>query len=242
MECKSYRWVRCNSCYCGQKMTTTFRDLTSHTIKQIRLLFSPHNYEDSYSLFFRHPQLNPFQFSSVQSLSCVWLLATPYMVNTRPPCPLPTPGDYSNSCPLSRWCHPTISSSVVSFSSCLQFSPALGTLPVCQFFTSGGQNIGVSASASALPMNIQDWFPLGWTGWMSLVSKGLSKVFSNTAVQKHQFFTAQLSLYSNSHIHTWLLEKSIALTSQSFFGKVMSLLFNKLSRLDIAFLPRSKHL
>ena len=112
----------------------------------------------------------------------------------RPPCPSPTPGVYSNSRPLSRWCHPTISSSVIPFSSCLQSFPASGSFQVSQFFPSGGQSIGVSASASVFPMNIQDWFPLGWTGWISLLSKRLSRVFSNTTVQKHQFFGAQLSL------------------------------------------------
>ena len=115
--------------------------------------------------------------------------------HTRPPCPSPTPGVYSNSCPLSWWYHPTISSSVVPFSSCLQSCPASGSFPMSQFFTSGGQSIGVSASASVLPMNIQDWFSLGWTGWISLQSKGLSRVFSNTTVQKHQFFSAHF-LYS----------------------------------------------
>ena len=125
----------------------------------------------------------------------------------RLPCPSTTPKVYSNSCPQSRWCHPTISSSVVYFSSCLQSFPASGSFLRSQFFPSGGQRIGVSASASVLPMNIQDWFPWGWTGWISLQSKGLSRVFSNTTVQKHQFFSAQLSLWSNSHIHTWLLEK-----------------------------------
>ena len=109
-------------------------------------------------------------------------------------CLSPTPGAYSNSCPLSRWCHPTILSSVVPFSSCLQSLPASGSFPLSQFFASGGQSIGVSALTSVLPINIQDWFPLGWTGWISLQSKGLSRVFSNTTVQKHQFFDAQLSL------------------------------------------------
>ena len=127
--------------------------------------------------------------------------------HTRCPCPSPTPTVHSNSCPLSRWCHPTISSSVVPFSSCPQSFPESGSFPMSQLFTWGGQSIGVSASASVLPMNIQDWFPLGWTGWISLLPKGLSRVFSNTTVQKHQFFGAQLSLWSNSHIHTWLLEK-----------------------------------
>ena len=119
-----------------------------------------------------------------------------------------SPGVCTNSCPLSRWCYPTISSSAAPFSSCLQSFPESESLPVSQFFASGGQSIGVSAQASILPMNIQDWFPLGWTGLVSLLIKGLSRVFSNTTVQKHEFFTVQSSLWSNSHIHTWLLEKS----------------------------------
>ena len=114
--------------------------------------------------------------------------------HARLPCPSPTPRVYSNSCPLSQWCHPTISSSVTPFSSCLQSFPASGSFQMSQLFTSGGQSIGVSASTSVLSMNIQDWFPLGWTGWISLQSKGLSRVFSNTTVQKHQFFGTQLSL------------------------------------------------
>ena len=125
--------------------------------------------------------------------------------HARPPCPSPTLGVYPNSCPLSRWSHPTISSFVIPFSSCPQSFPASGSFPVSQLFASGGQSIGVSASTSVLPMNTQDWSPLGWTGWISLLSKGLSRVFSNTTVQKHQFCCAQLSLLSNSHIHTWLL-------------------------------------
>ena len=123
-------------------------------------------------------------------------------------CPSPTPGACSNSFPSSRWCYPTVSSSVVPFSSCLQSFSASGSFQMSQFFASGGQSIRVSASASVLPMNTQDWFPLGWTGWISLQSKGLSRVFSNTTVQKHRFFSAQLSLWFNSHIHTWLLEKA----------------------------------
>ena len=113
----------------------------------------------------------------------------------------------SNSWPLSGWCHSTISSSVIPFSSCPQSFPALGSFPMSQLFTWGGQSIRASASASVLLMNIQDWFPLGWTGWISLQSKGLSRVFCNTTVQKHQLFGAQPSLWFNSHIHTWLLEK-----------------------------------
>ena len=114
--------------------------------------------------------------------------------HVRLPCPSSTPRACSNSCPSSRWCHPTISSSVIPFSSCLQSFPTSGSLPMSQFFTSDGQSIGVSASASVLPMNIQDWFLLGWTDWISLLSKGLSRVLSKTEVQKHQFFSAQLSL------------------------------------------------
>ena len=128
--------------------------------------------------------------------------------HARPPCPSPTPRVYSNSCPLSLWCHPTISSSVIPFSPRLQSFPASGSFQMSQLFASGGQSIGVSVSTSVLPMSTQDWSTLGWTGWISLQSKGLSRVFSNTTVQKHQFFSAQLSLQSNSHIHTWLLEKS----------------------------------
>jgi len=127
--------------------------------------------------------------------------------HTRPPCPSPTPGVYSNSCPLSWWCHPTISSSVIPFSSHLQSFPASASFQMSQLFASGGQSIGVSASTLVLPINIQDWSLLGWTGWISLQSKGPSRVFSNTTVQKHQFFGAQLSLQSNSHIHIWPMEK-----------------------------------
>ena len=126
--------------------------------------------------------------------------------HARPPCPSPTFRVHPNPCPSSWWCHPTISSSVIPFSSCPQSFPASESFPVSQFFPSGGQSIGVSASTSALPMNIQDRFPLGWTGWISLQSKGLSRVSSNTTVQKHQFFDSQLSLLSNSHICIWLLD------------------------------------
>ena len=127
--------------------------------------------------------------------------------HARPPCPSPTPGVHSNACPLSRWYHPAISSSVIPFSSCPQSLPASESFPMSQLFAWGGQSIGVSASASVRPMNTQNWSRLGWTGWISLQSKGLLRVFSNTTVQKHQFFGAQLSSQSNSHIHTWPLEK-----------------------------------
>ena len=127
--------------------------------------------------------------------------------HARPPCPSPTPGVYTYSCPLSQWCQLTISSSVVPFSSHLQSFSASGSFQMSQFFASGGQSIGASASASVLPMNIQDWFSLGLTSWISFLSKGLSGILSNSTVQKHQFFSAQLSLWLNSHIHTWPLEK-----------------------------------
>ena len=150
-------------------------------------------------------EINPsVQFSHSVVSDSLWLHG---LQHTRLPCPSPTPGACSNLCPLNKWCHWTISSSVVPFSSCLQSLPASGFFQMSQFFESGGQSIRASASASVLPMNIQDWFPLGLTGWISLLSKGLSRVFSNTTVQKHQFFGTQLSLQSNSHIHTWLLEK-----------------------------------
>ena len=123
--------------------------------------------------------------------------------HARPPCPSQTPGVYSNSCPLSQWCHPTISASVFPFSSHLQSFPASGSFQMNQFFTSGGQSIGVSASTSVLPMKTQAWSPLRWTSWISLQSEGLSIVFSSTTVQKNQFFDTQLSSQSNSHINTW---------------------------------------
>ena len=127
--------------------------------------------------------------------------------NIRLLCPSPTPGAYLNAYPLSWWCHPAISSSVIPFSSCPQSSPASGSFQMSQFFALGSRSIGVSASASVLPMNFQDWVPLGWTSWISLQSKGLSRVCSNTTGQKHKFFGAQLPLQPTSHIHTWPLEK-----------------------------------
>ena len=127
--------------------------------------------------------------------------------HTRTPCPSPTPGVYSDSCPLSQWWHPTISPSVIPISSCLQSFTASGPFLVSQFFASGGQTIGVSASAPVLPTNIQGCFPLGLPGFISLLSKELSRIFLSTTVRRHQFFGAQPSLWSNSHIHIWLLEK-----------------------------------
>ena len=127
--------------------------------------------------------------------------------HARPPCPSPTPGVHSDSRPSSQWCHPAISSSVVPFSSCTQSLPASESFPMSQLFASGGQSTGVSALALFLPMKSQDWSLSEWTSWISLQSKGLSRVFSNTTVQKHQFFGTQPSSQSNSHIHTWPQEK-----------------------------------
>ena len=138
--------------------------------------------------------------------------------HARLPCPSPTPGVHSDSRPLSQWCHPAILSSVIPFS-CLQTFPASGSFQMSQLFASDGRSTGVSASTSVLPVNIQDWFPLGWTGWISLLSKGLSRVFSNTTFQKYQFFGAELSLYSNSHPYM-TTGKTIALTRWTFVGKV----------------------
>ena len=151
----------------------------------------------------------PFLTMSSSSISSVQFSCSVMSEHTRPPCPWPTPRAYSNSYLLSQWCHPTISSSVVPFSSHLQSFPASGSFQMSQFFASGGQSIRVSASKSVLPTNIQDWFPLGWTGWISLQSKGLSNVSSNTTVQKYQFFSTRLSLwfyiyylmYVGSYIH-----------------------------------------
>ena len=145
--------------------------------------------------------------------------------HTRLLCPSASLRACSNSCPLSWWCHPPILSSVVPFTSCFQSFPALGYFPMIQLFASHVQTLGSSASASVLPMNIQDWFPLGLIGYTSLEIRGLSRVFSKTTVQKHQYFSTQPSIWSNSHSQMWLLEKNIALTRWTFVDKVMSLLF-----------------
>ena len=149
------------------------------------------------------------RFSSVQFSRSVVSdsLWSHELQHTRPPCPSPTPGVHSDSRPSSQWCHPAISPSVIPFSSCPQSLPASESFAMSQLFTWGGQSTGVSALASFLPKKFQDLSPLEWTGWVSLQSKGLSRVFSNSTFQKHQFFSAQLSLWSNSPIHTWLLEK-----------------------------------
>ena len=160
--------------------------------------------------------------------------------HARPPCPSPTAGVHQNPCPLSWWYHPTISSSVVPFSPCPQSFPASRSFQMSQLFAWGGQSIGVSASTSVLPMNTQDW-SLGWTGGISLQSKGLSRVFPNTTVQRHQFFSTQLSWTIVQLSHPYLTTgKTIALTRWSFVGKVIPLLFNMLFKLAITFLLRSK--
>jgi len=167
-------------------------------------------------------------------------------MDSRLPCPSPSPGPCLNSSPLSQWCHPTISSSVISFSSCLQSFPTSGSFLISQLFASGGQNIRASVSASVLPLNIQDWFPLGSTVWISLQSKGLSRVFSSTTVQKHQFFHVTV-LYGPTltSIHDSWKNHSfdyMDLCWHYFVSKLISLLFNTLSRFVIAFLPTSRHL
>ena len=199
----------------------------------------------------------PGGLQSIESLSHTWLsnftsrwgpirvvsesrsvvsdsLQTHGLQHTRPPCPSWTPRVYSNSCPLSPWYHPTISSSVISFSSCLQSVPASGFFQMSQFFASGGQSVGVSSSTSVLPMNIQDWFPLGWTGWISLLSKGLLSLLQHhrskaSVLRCSAFFIVQLS-------HPYMTTgKTIAMTGWTFAEKVMSLLLNMLSRLVISF-------
>ena len=170
------------------------------------------------------------QFSSVQfSHSVVSDSLPPHeSQDPRPPCPSPTPGVHQNSCPLSQWCHTAISSSVVPFSSCPQSLPASESFPMSKLFTWGGQSTRASASASVLPMNTQDWFPLGWSGSISLQSKGLTRVFFSTTVQKHQKHSASLTVQlSHPYMTTG---ETIALTRWTFFGKVISLLFNMLSR------------
>ena len=174
----------------------------------------------------------------VQSFSHVQLFVTPWTATRQTSLSFTSPKACSNSCPWSQWCHPTISSSVVPFSSCLQPFPALGSFPMSQLFASVGQSIG--ASTSVLPMNIQGRFPLGWADLISLQSKGLSRVFSNTTVWKHQFFGSQPSLWSTFHIHTWPLEKNHSFEYLDLCQQKKSLLFNILSRFVIAFLPRGK--
>ena len=193
--CNGYKTIFVFCFYLSQFWKTYFSRNPTITLKFSKLIGIEFI---SVSIFTKRNEIPRNQFSSV-ARSCP--------THARLPCPSPTPRVCSSSCPSSRWCHPTISSSVVPFSSRLRSFPASGYFPMSRFFASGGQSIGVSASASVLPVNIQDWFPLGWTGWTSLLSKGLSRVSSNTTVKKHQFFGAQLSSQSNSRIHTWPLEK-----------------------------------
>ena len=160
-----------------------------------------------FSLWSRLKVVSEEKFSSFQLLSHVWLLRPHESQHARPPCPSPSPGVHSDSRPSSPWCHPAISSSVIPFSSCPHSLPDSESFPMSQLFSWGGQSTGASALASVLPKKSQGWSPSEWTGWISLQSKGLSRVFSNTTVQKHQFFGVQLSSQSNSHIHTWLQEK-----------------------------------
>ena len=177
------------------------------------------------------------QFTSVQSRIHVWLFATPWTSACQASLFITTSWSLPKLMSIELVMLSTISSSVVPFSSCSQSFPASGSFQMSQLFASGAQRTGVSASTSVLPGNTQDWIPLGWTGWISLQSKGLSRVFSNTTVQKHQFLGTQPSLWSNSHTYM-TTGKTIALTRQTFVGKVMSLLFNMLSRLVITFLPK----
>ena len=179
------------------------------------------------------------QFSSIQfSRSVVSDTLQPHgLQHARPPCRSPTPRVHPNSCASSWWCLAAISSSVVTFSFCPQSLPASRSFAMSQLFTWGGQSIGFSASASVLPMNTQDWSPLGWTDWISLQSKGFSRVFSNTTVQKHQFFSAQLSSQSNSHIHTWPLEMQILPVESSLIPISRQYLFNSKSSSSFYYLP-----
>ena len=246
------------------KVFKTFWSPINHSSKpevgQLFALRRQDEWREHWKYFIMHKRVSEFPVSQKRSLpsslglkTLMFLLLFSHLVMSnslwphglqqgRLLCPSPTPGACSNSCPSGQWCHPTISSSVIPFSSCLQSFPASGSFPMSHLFSLGGQNNGASASSSVLPINIQDWFPSGLTGLISLQSKGLSRVFFNTTGQKHQFLRAQPSLWSNTHIHTWLTGKTTALTRQTFDGKVMSLLFNTLSRFVTAFLPRSKHL
>ena len=178
-----------NIAFFGTRWQSVSANQTGWTGSLTSWLTSPRRCPSSLSSFPHwRSQIISGQFSSVQLLSHVWLFSTRGLQHTRPPCPSPTPRVCSNSYPLSPWCHPTISSSPIPFSSHLQSFPASLCFPMSLFFASGGQSVGVSVSASVLPMNIQGWFPLRWTGWISLQSKGLSRIFSNTTVQKHLLF------------------------------------------------------
>ena len=193
----------------------------------LNILFSLSNSSSYFSLL-ANTDIFQFQFSCSVVSDSLWLHEPQH---TRTPCPSPTPRVYPNSWPLSKWCHPTISSSDVPFSSCPQTFPASGSFQMSQLFASGGQSTGVSASTSVLPMNVQNWSPLGWTGWISLQSKGFSRVLSNTTVQNHQFFGAQLDYFFIVQLsHPYMTTgKTIALTRWTFVDKAMCLLFNILT-------------
>ena len=178
-----------------------------HRGKHIIFSLMRHNYKGLFSGIGKLELFNALQFSSAQACSVSNSLQPHESQHVRPPCPSPTPGVHSDSCPSSQWCHPVISSSVVPFSSCPQSLPASESFPMTQLFAWGGQSTGVSALASFLPKKSQGWSPSEWTGWISSQSKGLLRVFSNTTVQKQQFFSTQPSSQSNSHIHTWPQEK-----------------------------------
>ena len=201
IHCKMVWWFTLPAFYRNNKKC--WEDLICYIsirIGQFKTTIKKHLPNKSFSSCHKkHHQFSSVQFThSVMSNS----LRPHESQHARPPCPSPAPGVYTNSCPSSRWCHPAISSSAVPFYSCPQSLPASGSFPMSKLFAWGAQSTGVSASASVLPMNTQDLSPLGWTGWISLQSKGLSRVFSNTTVQKHQLFGTQLSSQSNSHIHT----------------------------------------
>ena len=187
-------------------------------------------------IYWIHTLCDMYRFSSVQLLSCVQVFVTPWNAAYQDFPSIINSWSLTNSCPLSQWCHPTILSSDVPFSSCLKSFPASGSFWMSQLFTSGGQSNGVSASLSVSSMNSQDWSPLGWTGWISLQSRTLKSLLQHHSTKASAFFIVQLSY---SYMTTG---KTIALTRQTFVGKVMSLFFNMLSRLVITFLPSSKHL
>ena len=187
-------------CSASLKSMTNIPMLLPHLVKCLN------HHIDQCIILYRRLFPKSFQFSSVTQ-SCLTLCDPHELQHVRPPCPSPIPGVHSDSCPSSQWCHPDISSSIIPFSSCPQSLPASESFPMSQVFTGGGQSTGVSALASFLPKKSQCWSPSEWTGWIFLQSKGLSRIFSNTTVQKHQFFSHQPSSQSNSHIHTWPQEK-----------------------------------
>ena len=187
-----------------------------------------HKSKDTLAKFSPGRMIHSVQFSHSVMSDSLWPHESQH---ARPPCPSPFPGVHSDSCPSNQWCHPATSSSVVPFSSCPQFLPASESFPMSQLFTWGGQTTGVSASASFPPKKSQGSSPSEWTGWISLQSKGLSRVFSNTTVQKHQFFGPQPSLQSSSHIHTWPQEKPHLQNSNCTLEGVLIMMICKLSRI-----------